>query len=119
MFPGVNPRQMQKMMSKMGMKQVDLQARRVIIELEDRKLVFEQPSIQKVNMMGQESFQLTGSYSEESYDDTPDVSDDDIEVVIAQTGVSRDRAIEAINVSKGDLAEAIMTLSSEKEEKSE
>ena len=116
MFPGVNPKQMQKMMNKMGIKQIDLGARRVIIELEDKKLVFsESPSVQKVNMMGQETFQVVGAYTEESLDDNPSISDEDIQVVIAQTGVSRERAIEAISGSKGDLAEAIMQLAAKEE----
>jgi len=115
-FPGVNPKQMQKMMNKMGIKQVDLGARKVIIELEDKKLVFDSNvSVQRVNMMGQETFQIVGPYNEESYDDNPSISDEDVQVVIAQTGVSRERAIEAITGSKGDLAEAIMELSAKKE----
>lgn len=111
MFPGVNPRQMQKMMQKMGMQQVDLNALRVEITLADKKLVFENPQLSKINMMGQETYQLIGSPIEETIDSTPDISEEDVKTVAAQTGKSEDEARVAITEAKGDLAEAIMKLS--------
>ena len=111
MFPGVNPRQMQKMMQKMGMQQVDLNALRVEITLADKKLVFENPQLSKINMMGQETYQLIGTPVEEAVDSTPDISEEDIQTVVSQTGKSADEARAAIEEAKGDLAEAIMKLS--------
>ena len=70
MFPGVNPRQMQQMMRKMGIAQVDLPAQEVIIRLPDKELVFPNPSVAKVNMMGQETFQLTGEFVERALSNT-------------------------------------------------
>ena len=111
MFPGVNPRQMQKMMQKMGMQQVDLNALKIEITLADKKLVFENPQLSKVNMMGQETYQIVGSPVEEAIDSTPEISEEDVQTVVAQTGKSAEEARAAITEAKGDLAEAIMKLS--------
>lgn len=112
MFPGVNPKQMQKMMKQMGVKQHQLDAVRVEVFLTDgTKLVFDQPEMSKVNMMGQEMYQLQGSPRKESIDTTPEISDEDIETVMAQTSATREEAQQAIEDAGGDLADAIMNLS--------
>ncbi len=115
MFPGVNPRQMQKMMQKMGMQQVELKALKIVVTLADKELVFENPQLSKINMMGQETYQITGSPEVRAFDTTPDISDEDVQTVISQTGKSSSEARAAIENAKGDLAEAIMTLSGEEE----
>ena len=115
MIPGMNPRQMQKMMQKMGIKQHDLNAVKVVITLADKELVFENPQVSKVNMMGQETYQIVGSPKEQTKDTTPDISEADVAIVASQTGVSIDEARRAIETTKGDLAEAIMTLSAKEE----
>jgi len=112
MIPGMNPRQMQKMMKQMGVKQDALNAVRVEIFLTDgNKLIFDDPEVVRVNMMGQETYQLTGSARKESIDATPDISDEDVDTVMAQTGATREEAQKAIDDAGGDLAEAIMNLS--------
>ena len=109
----MNPRQMQKMMQKMGMQQVELNASKIVITLSDKELVFENPQLMKINMMGQETYQITGSPVEVEVDSTPEISEDDIKTVMEQTGKSEEEAREAIEKAKGDLAEAIMELSGE------
>lgn len=113
MIPGVNPRQMKQMMRKMGMQQQEIPAQEVIIKLEDSDMVISNPSVMKVNMMGQETFQISGEIEMRSRDNTPNISDDDIEMVASQANVSPEEAAKAIVASKGDLAEAIMKLKSE------
>ena len=102
---------MQKMMKQMGMKQEDLNALRVEITTPDKKLVFENPEVAKIDMMGQETYQITGSPTQEAIDSTPDITDEDLETVIEQTGCSLAEAQETLKETKGDLAEAIMKLS--------
>ena len=63
MFPGMNPRKMQQMMKQLGIKQEEIPATEVIIRLEDRELIIAKPSVSKVDMMGQETFQITGECS--------------------------------------------------------
>jgi len=113
MFPGVNPRQMQQMMRKMGISQDELEASQVIIKLADRKLVFDNPQVSKVDMMGQETYQVIGTPNEYPLEDDEDldISEEDIKTVMDQTGSNRDVALNAILESNGDLAEAILKLS--------
>ena len=101
---------MQKMMKQMGMQQEDLDALRVEIVLADKTLVFENPQVAKIDMMGQETYQITGSAQEAAVDSTPEITDEDLETVIEQTGCSLAEAQEALAETKGDLAEAIMKL---------
>ncbi len=117
MFPGVNPRQMQQMMRKMGIQQVDLPAQEVIIRLPDKELVFPNPSVAKVNMMGQETFQLTGEFVERALvrSAMPEISEEDIKTVMEQVSVSREKAKKMLEETKGDLADAIMRLTQSEE----
>src|SRR3989338_1910036 len=116
MFPGVNPRQMQQMMRKMGIAQVDLPAQEVIIRLPDKELVFLNPLVAKVNMMGQETFQLTGEFHERLLSNAKfEISEEDIKTVMEQAAVSREMAKKTLELTKGDLAEAILKLTQEEE----
>jgi nascent polypeptide-associated complex subunit alpha len=111
MFPGIDPRQMKQMMKKMGMQQIDLDAKEVIIRLSDKELVFQNPSVSIVKMMGQETYQLTGEVIERSLDTKPDINEEDVKTVMEQTNSTEEEARKAIEESNGDLAEAIMKLS--------
>ncbi len=107
----MNPKQMQKMMQKMGMKQEEIPADQVIIISGKKKIVFDNPSVQSVDMMGQETFQLSGEYRIEDMATKADINEDDVKTVMEQTKVSEDKARKAIEDADGDLAEAIMKLS--------
>jgi nascent polypeptide-associated complex subunit alpha len=108
----MNSSQMRQAMKRMGIAQEELDARRVVIELDDRDIVIEHPSVAKVKMMGQETFQISGEIHEQSRDATPEINEQDIDTVVAQTGKSREEALQAIQDCSGDLAEAILKLSS-------
>ena len=56
----MNPRKMQQMMKKMGVAQQDIEATRVIIETPEKNLIIDEPQVAKVNMMGQETLQVSG-----------------------------------------------------------
>ena len=107
MFGGVNPAQMKEMMKKMGISQTELPVKRVIFEMEDGNLIIENPSVMQIKMQGQESFQVTGDVVEES---TESFSDEDIAMVVSQTGKSETEVKAALEKSDGDIAEAIMDL---------
>ena len=110
MIPGMNSRQAQQMMKKMGIQQVEIDAVEVIIKTPDKELVFTKPQVSKMNMMGQEIYKVVGHPEVKSADETPDIDDDDVQTVMDQTGASEEDAREAIENSKGDLADAIMKL---------
>jgi nascent polypeptide-associated complex subunit alpha len=106
---GLDPKKMQAMMKQMGIAQKEIDATRVIIEKNDgNKLVIENPSVTKITMQGQDSFQITGNAREET--SKLEISELDITTVMEKTGVSRKQAIEALEKT-GDLADAILELS--------
>ena len=107
MFPGVNPREMQKAMKRLGIKQEEIDAELVIIKTADKDLVIKNPRVSKVNMMGQETIQVIGSITEV---EKSSVKDDDIAIVMEQTNCSKDEALVALEESNGNLAEAILKL---------
>ncbi len=109
----MNSRAMAKAMKRMGIQQQDLDVKEVIMRLEDRELVFVNPQVAKVNMMGQETFQVVGTPEERSISTEPDISEEDIQTVIDQTGVEKDLALEKIKKHKGDIAAAILELTEE------
>ena len=110
MFPGMNPRKMQQMMKQLGIKQEEIPATEVIIRLEDRELIIAKPSVSKVDMMGQETFQITGEVVERELK-SEEVSQEDLKTVMEQTGTSENKAKEALKRQKGDLAKVIIELS--------
>lgn len=109
---GINPKQMKKMMKKMGISSEDIEAEQVIIRCVDREIVIENPSVVKTNMQGQQIFQIQGDVSESKVDDSVDISQEDVELVMAQANVSEENAIKALDEADGDLAEAILKLKS-------
>lgn len=114
MIPKLNPRKMQQMMRRMGIQQQDIEdAQQVIIRCSDREIVIDNPSVAKVNMMGQETFQISGQESERSLDTKPEINNDDVNTVMEQAGVAESKARQAIEEAKGDLAQAIMSLKNE------
>src|SRR4030042_1349342 len=106
MFPNIDPKKMQAMMKQMGLSQNEISASKVIIEKKDGdKIVIKNPSVTKIKMQGQESFQITGDISEEE-----NFSEKDIPTIVEKTGCSEKEAKEALEET-GDLAEAILKLS--------
>lgn len=110
MIPGMNSRQAQQMMRKMGIQQQEMDALEVVIKLPDKQLVFKNPSVSHMNMMGQKMFQVQGEPEEVPYESTSEITDEDIQTVMDQTNVSREEARNAIESANGDLAEAIINL---------
>lgn len=104
MIPKINPRQMEKMMRQMGVKQEEIDASEVIIKAKDKTIIIKNPQVSKVNMMGQESFQITGEIEEST------ISEEDIKTVAEQSNVSLKEAENALKKTNGDLAEAILIL---------
>jgi len=109
----MNSRNMAKAMKRMGIQQTELDAKEVIIRLEDKELVFVNPQVAKVNMMGQETFQVIGKPQERELSTEPEISEDDIKTVMDQTGVEKEKALEAIKKQSGDIAAAIIDLKGE------
>ncbi len=110
----MNPKQMKQAMQKLGIEQEDVDASKVVIHTADKRLVFTDPSVQKVDMMGQETYQVMGTPEARAAESrNPEISDDDIEAVVNKTGCSEDEARQAIEENDYDLAAAIMAVKDE------
>jgi nascent polypeptide-associated complex subunit alpha len=99
---------MQQMMKQMGVDMDEINADKVEIHIGDKKMVFDNPDVKKMDAQGQEMFHLMGNYSHEELDKGPE--EEDIELVMEKTEASREEAIEALENSD-DVAEAVMELS--------
>lgn len=110
MFPGMNPREVQKAMKRLGIRQEEIDAEVVIIKTAGKDLVIKNPHVSRVNMMGQDTFQISGDIAEVEKEGNIEINEDDIETVVEQTDCSREDALEALQESSGNLAEAILKL---------
>ena len=111
MIPGfgkMDPKKIQGMMSKMGIQQEPVEAVRVIIEKEDGRIVIENPNVTKINMQGNESWQIMGDVKEE---ESSGVREEDVKLVMEKTGKNEKESRKALEDSGGDIAEAIVKLS--------
>jgi len=107
MFPGMNQKALKQAMKKMGMTQEDIDASQVIIKCEDKEIIISNPQVTKINMMGQETFQISGNISEKSLEK---ISEEDINTVAEQANVSKEKALKTLEKNNGDLAKSILEL---------
>ncbi len=108
MFGNLNPKQIEGLMKKMGIAQEEINASRVIIECEDKKIKINNPSVMKIKMSGNTSFQISGEISEE---ESSSFNEEDIKIVMEKTGKSKKEVLKILKKTKGDIAEAILELS--------
>lgn len=110
MIPGLNAKQMQQAMKRMGIRQEEIDAVAVIIRTKNEDIIIRNPSVSKINMSGQETYQVAGGSEERRrLDDSPEIDEEDIKTVMEQANVSEEKARNALEKSKGDLAAAIMS----------
>ncbi len=106
----MNPRDLAKAMKKLGIKQEEIPAVEVIIKTTEKELVISSPQVTKVNMAGQETFQITGQVQERSLNKEPEIKEEDIQTVMELAKVDKETALNAIKKNGGDLARTIMEL---------
>lgn len=102
----LNPKQIEKAMKRMGIQSQEIEAEEVIIKTRDKDIVIHSPQVARVNMMGQDTFQISGDISEAPKEK---FSADDIQMIVDQTGATEDQARQALEET-GDIAEAILKL---------
>ena len=113
MMPNIDPRAMKNMMAKLGISTEEIAANRVIIECSDREIVIEQPQVTQINAQGQKSFQIGGQVREVRNSVHVEITDEDVKMVMEKAGVSdREKAKAALEATDGDIAEAILKLTS-------
>lgn len=98
------------MLKKLGMDVEELEGvERVEIVLRDRRIVAERPQVAVIKMRDQRIFQISSQAVREERVEVS-LSEEDVEFVASQTGVSRERAREALARTGGNIAEAILLI---------
>ena len=122
MFPGMgglNPKKMQAVMKQMGINQDDIPASKVTIETEEGNIIINNPSVTKLNMQGQTSFQISGDISEENdeseeseneEESETDRQEEDIKTIMEKAHCLEDEARLVLEKANGDLTEALLSL---------
>ena len=109
MFPNIDPKKMQAVMKQMGLTQEEIASERVIIEKSDNsRIIIENPSVTKIKIQGQESFQILGDIREESTD--LEISEEDVKTVMQKTGTTKKQALKSLEKTR-NLADSILELS--------
>ena len=114
----VNDRQMKQAMKKMGIKQSSVDGvTEVIIRTKDREIVVKRAEVICIEMGGTKSFQVSGETEERMIGEDgvakQTFPEDDISLVMSQTGCDRDKAIAALEAVDGQPAEAIIKIMTE------
>jgi len=132
----INPNELRKMLKRMGIGNLNVEeinAAKVVIYLRNGStLEIPNPSVAAIKMQGMMIYQIQASEKDvkttqtqaaaapapsiimqRPQEETP-VSEDDVRLIMDQTGATRDEAIKALRESNGDLAEAILKLQSKK-----
>lgn len=115
---GVNPRQVKQAMKKMGIETEELKdVAEVIIRTKDKQYVIKDAEVTIMKVQGQKTFQIVGEDKVMPLDQAPktepakqSVPEEDVQLVMAQTGATREKAIEALKACDGQPAEAIIKL---------
>ncbi|HEX7393059.1 MAG TPA: nascent polypeptide-associated complex protein [Thermoplasmata archaeon] len=122
MMPGgrMNPKQMKAMMKRMGIDQQELaDVEEVIIRTKTKELVIKDAGVTAVTVQGQKSYQVVGTVQErerkrEEGSDEGGIPQEDIKLVMDQTGCTASEAKKALQETDGAPAEAILKIMASK-----
>jgi len=132
MFPGgrgMNPKQMKAAMKRQGidMDTVD-GVEKVVVLTRDREIVFDRPEVTAITAKGMVTYQVVGNPKERARSAgvaageevtgedlvgaiaSAKYSEEDVDLVVGQTGVSEEAARAALDACDGEVAEAIIKL---------
>lgn len=104
-------REMRRMLDKMGLEMKDVQnVQEVIIKTDTKEIIIVKPSVTEMKAKDNSIFQIIAESYEERELEVPIFSQEDIMLVAQQANVSPDEATQALTEAKGDLARAILLL---------
>jgi nascent polypeptide-associated complex subunit alpha len=126
----MSPKQMKAAMKRQGIDMDTLDGvEKVVVLTRDREIVFDRPEVTTISAQGTVTYQVVGSPKERSRsaaataagDDvsaeelveaitSAKYSEEDVELVMGQTGASEDDVRAALEACEGEVAEAIMRL---------
>lgn len=114
MFPGLggmNPAQMKKMMSQMGIKTQEMPVEKVVFQMKDgTEFEMNMPQVIKMVIQGTETYQVVGHAIPLENKKKELFNEEDVKMVMEQANCSREDAQKVLEETKGDIAEAIMKL---------
>ena len=110
----INPREMRRLMRQLKAQEID--AYEVVIRAKDGDYVIKDPQVMAMEVQGQKMLQIIGEMKKvkgkEEGEEKEIFSEEDIEIVMQQTGCTRDEAINALKEANGEPAEAIISIMS-------
>ncbi|MEM2795676.1 MAG: nascent polypeptide-associated complex protein [Candidatus Hadarchaeales archaeon] len=102
----MNKRQMEKMMKQLGVKISELEnVEEIVIRTRSQEIIIKEPSVTITEIQGQKIYQISGKEEEKKR-----IEEEDVRLVMEQTGASREEARSVLERTNGDLAEAILLL---------
>jgi nascent polypeptide-associated complex subunit alpha len=110
MMPGkINPRQMNQMMRRLGIsvKNID-NVEKIIIQTDSKEYIFKDAEVTIMDAQGQKTYQITGNPI--IRDRAEDTKEEDIKLIMDQTGKTKEEAKQALEEANGDIANAILKL---------
>ncbi|MEZ0346562.1 MAG: nascent polypeptide-associated complex protein [Infirmifilum sp.] len=114
----LSPREQRRILERMGLSLKDLSdVEEVVLKMRDKVILIKNPVVQVLEVKGGgRIYQISGA-EEESPISSPitppsEIAEEDIDLVVAQTGASRDEARKALEESGGDIAKAILVIQS-------
>jgi len=116
MMPGMpgrmNQRQMNQMMRRLGINIKNIEnVEKIIILTDSKEYIFEDAEVTVMEAQGQKTYQIAGSPTIKNRKD--DSTQKDIQLIMEQTGKSEEEAKKALAETNGDIAEAILKLTSQ------
>lgn len=120
----LSQRELKRMMSRLGVNAREMsEVREVILKTESKEIIIQNPTVTSLEIQGQQIFQIIGDSIEEreiqKEIQPPEVKpqeipEEDILLVAQQANVTFEEAKAALEETKGDLAQAILMLTSRK-----
>ncbi len=109
----LDSRQARRMLERMGVNLEQISdVEEVVIRTHSKDIVIKGATVSEVKAKGMRVFQVAGEQIEERNRESPKFTDEDVLLVSQQAGVSKETAYEALRESEGDLAKAILKLTS-------
>jgi nascent polypeptide-associated complex subunit alpha len=111
----INPREMRRLMRQLKAREID--AYEVIIKARDGDYIVEDPQVMYMEIQGQKMLQVIGEMKKievEKEEETPLYTEEDIQLVMQQTGCTEEEAKKALEEADGEPAEAIISIMSKR-----
>lgn len=108
----ISPRELRRMMKKMGIENVEqLDLEYVEFHYRDGRITrIYEPNASKIVVAENTTYQIIGEEEEVEKEESKTFPEEDIKLVMDQANVDRELAIKALELTDGDIAEAIIVL---------